>query len=81
MNEKELKGHLRRMQLQLHSQREKLSKSDCAFLLEIVLKQMKELAAATEYIAEYEVIHKKIKKDIPTVIEYKGKRYVLDYKE
>jgi hypothetical protein len=42
---------------------------------------MKELAAAAEYIAEYEVIHKKIKKDIPTVIEYKGKRYVLDYKE
>ena len=37
-----------------------------------------ELEAASNYIAENEVIHKKFKKDIPTVIEYQGRRYVLD---
>lgn len=37
-----------------------------------------ELEHATRYIAENEVIHKKVKKGVPTVIEYQGRRYVLD---
>jgi hypothetical protein len=43
------------------------------------LDQEKELEAASHYIAENEVIHLKVKKDIPTVIEYKGRRYILDH--
>jgi hypothetical protein len=35
-----------------------------------------ELEAATRYIAENEVIHVKTKRDIPTVIEYQGRRYI-----
>jgi hypothetical protein len=38
----------------------------------------RELEAAATYIEENEVIHKKCKKNIPTVIEYQGRRYVLD---
>jgi hypothetical protein len=38
----------------------------------------RELEAAATYIEENEVIHKKFKKNIPTVIEYQGRRYVLD---
>jgi hypothetical protein len=38
-----------------------------------------ELQAASRYIAENEVIHLKTKKDIPTVIEYQGRRYILDH--
>jgi hypothetical protein len=38
-----------------------------------------ELEAASRYIAENEVIHVKTKRDIPTVIEYKGRRYILDH--
>jgi hypothetical protein len=40
-----------------------------------------ELEAASRYIAENEVIHLKVKKDIPTVIEYQGRRYILDHAE
>jgi hypothetical protein len=43
-----------------------------------ILKLREELEAATKYIEEHEVIHKKFKKNIPTVIEYQGRRYVLD---
>lgn len=43
------------------------------------LRQLEEdLGAATRFIAEHEVLHVKIKKDIPTVISYQGRRYVLD---
>jgi hypothetical protein len=38
-----------------------------------------ELQAASRYIEENEVIHVKNKRDIPTVIEYKGRRYILDH--
>jgi hypothetical protein len=38
-----------------------------------------ELQAASRYIEENEVIHLKTKKDIPTVIEYQGRRYILDH--
>jgi hypothetical protein len=38
----------------------------------------RELEAAAAYIEENEVLHKKFKKNIPTVIEYQGRRYVLD---
>lgn len=41
-------------------------------------KLKEELAAATTYIEENEVIHLKTKKNIPTVIQYQGRRYVLD---
>jgi hypothetical protein len=40
---------------------------------------IEELEAAARYIEENEVIHKKVKKDIPTVIEYQGRRYILDH--
>jgi hypothetical protein len=40
-----------------------------------------ELEAASRYIAENEVIHVKTKKDIPTVIEYQGRRYILDHSD
>jgi hypothetical protein len=40
------------------------------------LKQ--ELKSATNYIEKYEVIHLKTKNDLPTVIRYQGRRYVLD---
>jgi hypothetical protein len=38
-----------------------------------------ELEAASRYIEENEVIHVKTKRDIPTVIEYQGRRYILDH--
>lgn len=41
-------------------------------------KLKEELKAATTYIEENEVIHLKTKKNIPTVINYQGRRYVLD---
>jgi hypothetical protein len=44
-----------------------------------ILKIKEELEAAARYIEENEVIHKKVKKDIPTVIEYQGRRYILDH--
>ena len=44
---------------------------------ELVHRQ-KELELASNYIAENEVIHKKFKKDIPTVIEYQGRKYILE---
>jgi hypothetical protein len=37
------------------------------------------LEAASHYIEENEVIHVKTKRNIPTVIEYKGRRYILDH--
>ena len=40
----------------------------------------RELEAAATYIEENEVIHLKTKKNIPTVIQYQGKRYVLDHR-
>jgi hypothetical protein len=46
---------------------------------DLLFEGLKELEAASAYIQEHEVIHKKLKKDIPTVIEYKGRRYVLDH--
>jgi intracellular sulfur oxidation DsrE/DsrF family protein len=42
-------------------------------------KVVDELQAASRYIEENEVIHLKTKRDIPTVIEYKGRRYILDH--
>jgi hypothetical protein len=42
-------------------------------------KVVDELQAASRYIEENEVIHVKTKKDIPTVIEYKDRRYILDH--
>lgn len=44
----------------------------------LVSQYKEELEAAARYIAENEVIHLKTKKDIPTVIEYQGRRYILD---
>ena len=41
-------------------------------------KLKEELKAATTYIEENEVVHLKTKKNIPTVIQYQGRRYVLD---
>ena len=38
----------------------------------------RELEAASTYIEEHEVVHLKIKKNIPTVIQYQGRRYVYD---
>lgn len=38
----------------------------------------RELEAAATYIEENEVIHLKYKKNTPTVIQYQGRRYVLD---
>jgi hypothetical protein len=43
------------------------------------LEQEKEIEAASRYIEENEVIHVKTKRDIPTVIEYQGRRYILDH--
>jgi hypothetical protein len=40
-----------------------------------------ELQAASRYIEENEVIHVKTKRDIPTVIEYRGRRYILDHSD
>jgi hypothetical protein len=40
-----------------------------------------ELEAASHYIEENEVIHVKTKRDIPTVIEYQGRRYILDHSD
>ena len=80
MNEIQLKEYLRKLNLKLHSQREKLSRAECAFLLEVIRKQTIELVAASEHIENFEVIHKKTKNDVPTVIEYQKKRYVLDYR-
>ena len=48
-------------------------------LLEVLEKQQQDLEAASKYIAENEVIHKKTKKNVPNVIEYQGRRYVLDH--
>jgi intracellular sulfur oxidation DsrE/DsrF family protein len=42
-------------------------------------KVVDELQAASRYIEENEVIHVKTKRDIPTVIEYQGRRYILDH--
>ena len=80
MTDTQLKTEIQKLNLKLHSQREKLSRAECAFLLEVVRKQAIELAAAAEHIENYEVIHKKMKNDVPTVIEYQKKRYVLDYR-
>jgi hypothetical protein len=44
-------------------------------------KLEEELEAASRYIEENEVIHLKTKKDIPTVIEYQGRRYILDHSD
>lgn len=38
----------------------------------------RELEAAATYIEEHEVVHLKTKKNIPTVIQYQGRRYVFD---
>jgi hypothetical protein len=46
-----------------------------------IIEIKEELKAASRYIAENEVIHLKTKKDIPTVIEYQGRRYILDHAE
>ena len=49
-------------------------------LLEQKIKELKEeLEVAANYIQENEVVHKRHKKDIPTVIEYQGRRYILDH--
>jgi hypothetical protein len=47
--------------------------SDVQFLNE-------ELEAASRYIAENEVVELKHKNGRPTIIEYKGRRYILDIK-
>ena len=80
MTDTQLKTEIQKLNLKLHSQREKLSRGECAFLLEVVRKQAIELAVAAEHIENFEVIHKKTKNDVPTVIEYQKKRYVLDYR-
>jgi hypothetical protein len=38
-----------------------------------------DLESAATYIQENEVVHKRYKKGIPTVIEYQGRRYILDH--
>ena len=77
MTDTQLKTEIQKLNLKLHSQREKLTRAECAFLLEVIRKQVIAIEIATEYIGNYEVVHKKMKNDIPTVIEYQGKRYVL----
>jgi predicted choloylglycine hydrolase len=47
-------------------------------ILDTFSKLKEELEAATTYIEENEVIHLKYKKNTPTVIQYQGRRYVLD---
>jgi hypothetical protein len=47
----------------------------------LVSQYKEELEAASRYIEENEVIHLKTKKDIPTVIEYQGRRYILDHSD
>lgn len=43
-------------------------------------KELKEeLEVAANYIQENEVVHKKHKNNVPTVIEYQGRRYILDH--
>jgi hypothetical protein len=80
MNADELKTYIRKLNLMLHSQRKNLTRAECSFLLETIRKQAIELEAATEYIGNFEVVHKRTKKDVPTVIEYQGKEYILDYR-
>lgn len=49
--------------------------------IERINEMKEEMEAASRYIAENEVIHVKTKKDIPTVIEYQGRRYILDHSD
>jgi hypothetical protein len=77
LDEKELKQYIRKLNLMLHSQRKNLTRAECSFLLETIRKQTIELEAATEYIGSYEVIHKKTKNGVPSVIEYQGRKYIL----
>lgn len=51
-------------------------------LLERKVKQLQEdLDAAGKYIEEHEIVHKKYRRGVPTVIEYQGRRYVLDHED
>jgi hypothetical protein len=58
---------------------EELAKGPVLVPREKLTEMKEELEAAARYIEEHEVIHKKVKKDIPTVIEYQGRRYILDH--
>jgi hypothetical protein len=56
-------------------------KIDQIALLEHKIKKLEEdLEAAAKYIEENEVIHKRNKNGITTVIEYQGRRYIYDHK-
>jgi hypothetical protein len=45
-----------------------------------ILEIKEELKAASRYIEENEVVELKHKNGRPTIIEYKGRRYILDIK-